>query len=104
MYRFQYAPSTPPRTTRAFAPSKKRADMLPASAQGSSKNGWPAQCEKCEKPVVSVIDDSGLDDESASVVIVGGGPHALAALAALHEGFQQGDEGPSGSDGNFGTG
>ena len=52
----------------------------------------------CDAPVTSVIDgDIGLDDESASVVIVGGGPHALAALAALHEGslgFQQyGDDG-----------
>ncbi len=31
-------------------------------------------------------------DETSSVVIVGGGPHALAALSALHEGslaFQQ---------------
>ena len=45
----------------------------------------------CGAPVVSVI-----DDESASVVIVGGGPHALAALAALQEGslaFQQYDDG-----------
>ncbi len=30
-----------------------------------------------------VMDDIGLDNESFSVVIVGGGPHALAALAAL---------------------
>ena len=31
-------------------------------------------------------DDVGIVDESATVVIIGGGPHALAALAALHEG------------------
>ena len=40
----------------------------------------------CDVPVTSVIDDLSLHDESASIVIVGGGPHALAALAALHEG------------------
>ena len=34
----------------------------------------------------SVMDfDIGLQDESAEVVIIGGGPHALAALAALNE-------------------
>lgn len=31
------------------------------------------------------MDDIGLDDESFSIVIIGGGPHALAALAALHD-------------------
>ena len=31
------------------------------------------------------MDDIGLGDESVSIVIVGGGPHALAALAALHD-------------------
>jgi hypothetical protein len=30
--------------------------------------------------------DASLNDESVSVVIIGGGPHALAALSALHEG------------------
>jgi len=44
----------------------------------------------CEEPA-SVLDDIGLDDESASIVIVGGGPHALAALAALHDSSQCGD-------------
>ena len=42
--------------------------------------------------ITSIYDDIGLHDESVSVVIVGGGPHALAALAALQEGslaFQQ---------------
>ena len=41
----------------------------------------------CDQPKLSVIDDNiGCDAESASVVIIGGGPHALAALAALQEG------------------
>ena len=35
--------------------------------------------------------DIGLQDESAAVVIIGGGPHALACLAAL-EGFQHDNE------------
>jgi hypothetical protein len=40
----------------------------------------------CETTTItSVMDDIGLDDESFSVVIVGGGPHALAALTALHD-------------------
>ena len=40
--------------------------------------------------VSSVMDDIGIgqDDESFSVVIVGGGPHALAALSALYEDSQ----------------
>ena len=50
----------------------------------SSKAGCPKPC--CEPHVSSVIDDVGLHDESATVVIVGGGPHALATLSALHEG------------------
>jgi hypothetical protein len=33
----------------------------------------------------SVLDDIGVDDEHATIVIIGGGPHALAALSALHE-------------------
>ena len=68
--------------------------MEPAEKHGKSEKS----CPKCDAPVASVMDDNvGLRDESASIVIVGGGPHALAALAALHEGslaFQQyGDEG-----------
>ena len=47
----------------------------------------------CDDDVTSVIDnDVGVDDEAVSIAIVGGGPHALSALAALHEGslaFQQ---------------
>ena len=35
------------------------------------------------------MDDIGLDDESFSIVIIGGGPHALAALAALHDAGSQ---------------
>ena len=33
-----------------------------------------------------IDDDNGLHDVSASVCIIGGGPHALAVLSALHEG------------------
>lgn len=39
----------------------------------------------CQVPATSVIDDIGADDEHATVVIIGGGPHALAALSALHD-------------------
>ena len=40
----------------------------------------------CDDDVTSVIDnDVGVDDEAVSIAIVGGGPHALSALAALHE-------------------
>lgn len=42
-------------------------------------------CEVCEAHKSSVLDDVGIDDSSAFAVIVGGGPHALAALSALHE-------------------
>ena len=45
----------------------------------------PKPCCTCDEPATSVLDDIGLDDERASIVIVGGGPHALAALAALHD-------------------
>ena len=62
-----------------------------------NKDGLSTQC-KCDAFKTSVIDDDiGLSDERATIVIVGGGPHALAALAALHEGslaYQQyGDDG-----------
>lgn len=66
--------------------------MLPTPSKDARKpSGCTTYCS-CEEPVLSVIDDAGLHDESATVVIIGGGPHALAALAALHEGslaFQQ---------------
>ena len=51
---------------------------LPVHVQGWSKR---------EASPASVIHaDISLQDEPAEVVIVGGGPHALAALAALNEG------------------
>ena len=64
----------------------------------ATKSAWPQACARCEAPIMSVIDaDIGLDDERADIAIVGGGPHALAALAALHEGSlpcqQYGDDG-----------
>ena len=60
---------------------------MPIRAHKPSKTKWPKACDRCEAPVTSVIDDDiGLHDESCSVVIVGGGPSGLSALAALHEG------------------
>ena len=49
---------------------------------------WPqAGCSKsCCEDAGSVMDVGLADDESASIVIIGGGPHALAALSALHDG------------------
>ena len=84
--------STPrvPRPHRRRLPRAKKAPTRTIQMLGQedvpSKSGWPQPCDVCDAPVDSVIDDAGIDDESASIVIVGGGPHALAALAALHEG------------------
>ena len=49
------------------------------------KEAWSKPCTCETTTITSVMDDIGLDDESFSVVIVGGGPHALAALTALHD-------------------
>ena len=58
--------------------------MRRGAAQSCSKGNCTRQCSD---DVDSVIDgDLSLHDESASVVVIGGGPHALAALAALHDG------------------
>ena len=46
----------------------------------------PKPCTACDTSPVSVLDDIGLEDEVFTVAIIGGGPHALAALAALHDG------------------
>ena len=68
---------------------------MQSDAEHGKENLQSSACPKpcCQETFTSVIDDDiGLNDESASIVIVGGGPHALAALAALHEGslaFQQ---------------
>ena len=43
-------------------------------------------------------------DESASIVIIGGGPHALAALSALHEGLPASPQDGCDSLENIGTG
>ena len=59
-----------------------------------SKSAWPKPCATCEAAITSVIDGIGIDDEPASIVIVGGGPHALAALSALHEGRLEDVGGP----------
>ena len=64
-------------------------DPMPTTP-GSSTSGCSKPC--CETPTSVIEADIGAHDESATIVIVGGGPHALAALAALHEGslaFQQ---------------
>ena len=52
----------------------------PVHVQGWSKREAPAS------PPSVIHADIGLQDEPADVVIVGGGPHALAALASLNEG------------------
>ena len=58
-----------------------------------------ATCETAAEGATSFIDDIGLHGEVASIVIIGGGPHALAALTALH------DEGTRvGLDSRVGTG
>ena len=60
---------------------------MAAHTPAPAKGGWPKSCKICDAPFTSVIDDDiGDSDETASVCIIGGGPHALAALAALHEG------------------
>ena len=63
-------------------------------------------CNICEAPVTSVMNDIGL--ESVDIVIVGGGPHALAALSALRDGSldEEGQGSPDGSDSSctLGTG
>lgn len=47
-------------------------------------NMFDIRCS-CGVAPESVLDDIGVDDEHATIVIIGGGPHALAALSALHE-------------------
>ena len=70
------------------------ADVEPVAKEWK-KSESSKPCYACDAPKTSVIDDLGSHDESASIVIVGGGPHALAALSALHEGRLEigGDEG-----------
>ena len=59
-----------------------------AERHGETQSWSKGACtEACCEDVTSVIDDGlGLHEHSASIVIVGGGPHALAALACLHDG------------------
>ena len=76
------APFGNTRHGRPLAGLLKVTSMPPTNAFKSPTTGW---CRQCCDPPTSVMDDAGFDDESASIVIVGGGPHALAVLAALHE-------------------
>ena len=62
---------------------------MPNAREGLKGGSPPKLCSTCEAAITSVIDGIGSHDESASVVIVGGGPHALAALSALREGWRQ---------------
>ena len=43
-------------------------------------------CTTRDTSPANVCDDISIDEESFTVAIIGGGPHALAALAALHDG------------------
>ena len=85
-------------TAGAKREALRHPDSMSTDVRESSKGEEAKSCceRACEAPKTSVLDDIGLDDEEASIVIVGGGPHALAALAALHEdsfAFQQYGEG-----------
>ena len=79
--------------TPGMCPTQERAQP-DACSQGLEKNapgfvrGFPKMFDigcSCGVAPESVLDDIGVDDEHATIVIIGGGPHALAALSALHE-------------------
>ena len=79
---------------RCTAQASSRGNVEMSNAR-SSKSKWSEPCTQ-DDPITSIMDDIGLDNESFSVVIVGGGPHALAALAALAS-HEDGMVGPAGS-------
>ena len=82
----------------------KGGTVLGSGTIGFSQCGSKKVACACDVPVTSVIDD-GLDDEFASIIIVGGGPHALAALAALLDGSLASQQaGSGGSLQKVGTG
>jgi hypothetical protein len=62
--------------------------MIAPEVQGRSKSGSDTRCASCEAAITSVLDDIGIQDESAQIVIIGAGPHALSVLSALTEGDQ----------------
>lgn len=79
--------------TPGMCPTQERA-QTDVCSQGLEKNapgfvrGFPKMFDigcSCGVAPESVLDDIGVDDEHATIVIIGGGPHALAALSALHE-------------------
>ena len=73
---------------RSGAPFPVTAAHAMSEVKGATQSCSKGPCtEPCCEDVTSVIDDDlGLHDHSASVVIIGGGPHALATLSALHDG------------------
>ena len=77
--------------TPGKCPARERA-QTGACSQGLEKNAPDFVCGpkfdigcSCGVAPESVLDDIGVDDEHATIVIIGGGPHALAALSALDE-------------------
>jgi hypothetical protein len=68
-------------------PDARSTPMSTPKQESEKITGSVPSCPRCDKTPTTVIDDDiGLDDESHTIVIVGGGVHALAALSALHEG------------------
>ena len=47
-------------------------------------------CNAAVDSVIPILATRPVEADSATVVIIGGGSHALAALSALHEGWQEG--------------
>ena len=78
-----------PQSTLAELARRALLDGMPTSKQDSSKTSSQNLCRVCETASASIIDGVANFDETADIVIVGGGPHALACLSAIHEGIDQ---------------